>query len=86
MENYLEGWMSFSTVLIIVFSWVLVLVCWVGCWSFHSTMADNENSKHILLNIAYEQFAITIQIMSFNLAAKVKEVQWRFSRLQTLFR
>ena len=74
MDDYLEVWVSFSTGLIIAFSWLLALVCWVGCWSFHSTMADNENSRHILLNIAYEQFAVTLQILSISLVAKVAQI------------
>ena len=67
----LDGWISFSTVLIVGFSWVLVFLCFLGCRAYHATMADNEDSQHILLNIAYEQFAVTLQGISLFLAVKV---------------
>ena len=70
----LDGWVTFCTVVIVIFSWLLVLICFLGCRAFHATMADNENSQHILLNIAYEQFAVMLQVLSLLLALKVSHL------------
>ena len=66
-----KGWVGFCTTLIVGGSWIMVFMCYLGCRAYHNTMADNENTKHILLNIAYEQFAVTIQVLSTLLASKV---------------
>ena len=67
-----DGWLGFCAGLIVATSWLLVLICYLGCRAYHDTMADNENSQHILLNIAYQQFAVNLQFMSIFFASKVE--------------
>ena len=59
---------------ILVLTLVLVAICWYGCQVYHSLMADTENSQHILLNIAYQHYAINLQGTAIVNAAK--EISW----------
>ena len=64
----------FGSVVIILTTVVLLAICYYGCQVYHAVMADNENSQHILLNIAYQHFAYCLQIGAFIYAAKVVQL------------
>ena len=51
-------WGSFG---IIVLSVLLLVTCYYGCKVYHSLMEDSEDSQHVLLNIAYQHYAYSLQ-------------------------
>ena len=54
----LNFWGSFGIIVLSVF---LFVTCYYGCQVYHSLMDASEDNQHVLLNIAYQHFAYSLQ-------------------------